>query len=164
MNKRILALTMVFGMFIVVTSVNSQEAGRDTNAVEEVHLKPQTHCPVMGGKIDSTVYADMQGQRIYFCCPGCVERFKKDPEKYFLKAAEEGILFENIQTTCPVSGDPIDGDIFIYYKGRGIHFCCQNCASTFRSDPDTYLNKLDEMPEESKDKTKVEKKDHGHKH
>ena len=48
-------------------------------------LKPQTTCPVMGGKIDKNVYLDYEGQRIYFCCPSCKENFLKDPEKYLNK-------------------------------------------------------------------------------
>lgn len=42
----------------------------------------QTVCPVMSGKTNPNLYADYQGQRVYFCCPGCVDAFKKDPGKY----------------------------------------------------------------------------------
>lgn len=56
--------------------------------------KPQTTCPVLGGNIDKNVYADYQGKRIYFCCPGCDTEFKKDPEKYLKKMREEGIALK----------------------------------------------------------------------
>lgn len=164
MKRRILMFAMALGLSVVVTSANSWEAENDTAILDKAQLKPQTHCPVMGGKIDSTIYADIQGQRIYFCCPGCVAAFKENSDKYFMKAAKERILFENIQTKCPVSGDPIDEDIFIYYEGRGIHFCSKGCISTFYSDPEKYLLKLDEMTEKLNDKNKVETKDHEHKH
>jgi YHS domain-containing protein len=39
-------------------------------------------CPVMGGKINPKLYVDHNGQRVYFCCPSCIEVFKKDPGKY----------------------------------------------------------------------------------
>ncbi len=42
----------------------------------------QTTCPVLGGKIDRQVYTDYNGMRVYFCCPGCIGTFQKDPEKY----------------------------------------------------------------------------------
>ncbi len=45
----------------------------------------QTACPVMGGKIDQKIYTDHKGTRVYFCCPGCIDTFKKDPEKYVAK-------------------------------------------------------------------------------
>ena len=42
----------------------------------------QTTCPVMGKPIDKSVFKEYQGQKVYFCCPGCIEKFKADPEKY----------------------------------------------------------------------------------
>ncbi|HPF39376.1 MAG TPA: efflux RND transporter periplasmic adaptor subunit [Phycisphaerae bacterium] len=42
----------------------------------------QTICPVMGNEIDPEVFADIHGVRVWFCCPPCIERFRKDPEKY----------------------------------------------------------------------------------
>jgi len=56
--------------------------------------KPQTACPVVGGKINKELYADYQGQRVYFCCPSCIDIFKKDPEKYLKKLREQGVLPE----------------------------------------------------------------------
>jgi YHS domain-containing protein len=50
----------------------------------------QTKCPVMGGRINQNVYTDYDGKRIYFCCPGCINAFKKDPEKYVKKMEAEG--------------------------------------------------------------------------
>jgi len=108
-------------------------------------LKNQTNCPVMGGKIDSSYYTDIQGQRVYHCCPMCSKKLKADPDKYFKKAAEEGILFENIQTTCPVSGEKLeDKSIYTDYEGRRIYFCCKNCRGKFNADPQKFLSAMDQ--------------------
>ena len=56
--------------------------------------KPQTLCPVLAGTIDKNVYADYRGKRIYFCCKGCDNEFKKDPEKYMKKLKDEGVTLE----------------------------------------------------------------------
>jgi YHS domain-containing protein len=56
--------------------------------------QPQTVCPVLGDKIDKNIYADYQGKRVYFCCAGCVEPFKKDPGKYLKKMEEQGVTPE----------------------------------------------------------------------
>ncbi|MBP1738280.1 MAG: hypothetical protein H6Q48_573 [Deltaproteobacteria bacterium] len=53
--------------------------------------KDQTTCPVMGGLVNKNIYADYQGNRVYFCCPPCLKEFKKDPEKYVKKMKEQGI-------------------------------------------------------------------------
>jgi len=55
------------------------------------YAESQSKCPVMGGKIDEKIFADYQGKRIYFCCTGCLEEFKKDPEGYLKKMEAEGI-------------------------------------------------------------------------
>lgn len=130
-------------------------------------LKNQTNCPVMGGKIDSTIYTDIQGQRVYHCCPMCSAKLKADPDKYFKKAAEEGILFENIQTTCPVSGEKLeDKSVYTDYEGRRVAFCCKKCRGTFNEDPAKYLKKLDEAPDAKTEKMEnMNHDDHSdHKH
>lgn len=52
-------------------------------------------CPVLGGNIDKKIFADYKGKRIYFCCPGCDEAFKNDPEKYMKKLEEQGVTPED---------------------------------------------------------------------
>lgn len=54
----------------------------------------QTACPVQGGKINKEIYTDYQGQRVYFCCPACIDIFKKDPEKFLRKMQEKGVVPE----------------------------------------------------------------------
>jgi YHS domain-containing protein len=119
-------------------------------------LKPQTICPVMGGPIDSSLYTDIQGQRVYHCCPMCSAKLKADPDKYFKKAAAQGVLFENIQTTCPVSGEKLeDKTVYTDYEGRRIYFCCKKCRGQFKSDPQTFLKKMDAPKEPKTDSTAV---------
>lgn len=60
-------------------------------------IKLQTTCPVMeGNKINKNIYTDYKGKRIYFCCKGCPEIFKKNPEKYIKKMEKEGITLEDV--------------------------------------------------------------------
>lgn len=126
-------------------ATSSVESAKAVKMVEneKTELKNQTHCPVMGGKIDSTAYTDIQGQRVYHCCPMCTEKLTADPDKYFKKAAEEGILFENIQTNCPVSGKELKAKtVSVDYEGRRVYFCCEMCPPKFAKDPQTYLEKM----------------------
>jgi YHS domain-containing protein len=55
-------------------------------------------CPVMGDKIDDKfkVTYEYEGKIYNFCCPGCIESFKKDPQKYIRKVEEE--LHPNIRS------------------------------------------------------------------
>jgi multidrug efflux pump subunit AcrA (membrane-fusion protein)/YHS domain-containing protein len=45
----------------------------------------QTLCPVMGLAIDKKHFITYKGKKVYFCCPGCEEKFLKEPEKFMAK-------------------------------------------------------------------------------
>jgi YHS domain-containing protein len=45
----------------------------------------QTICPVMGNPIDKNIFVEYQGKKVYFCCKGCPDIFKANPEKYLAK-------------------------------------------------------------------------------
>ena len=69
-------------------------AGMVLAAGEAPKGKPQTICPVMGGEVDKSVYADYEGKRVYFCCDSCRKDFQKDPAKYIKKMEDQGITLE----------------------------------------------------------------------
>lgn len=140
---RLTLLTFALG-FILSMSAFADTDKQEAKAEAKKELKSQTVCPVMGGKIDSTVYTDIQGQRVYHCCPMCKNKLKSDPDKFFKKAAVDGVLFENIQTTCPVSGEKLEEkSVFSDYEGRRVYFCCKKCRGTFAEAPDKFLGKMD---------------------
>jgi len=58
----------------------------------------QTKCPVLGSTVNKKVFTDYNGKRIYFCCPPCISRFKKDPEKYMKQFEKEGVVLEDAPT------------------------------------------------------------------
>jgi YHS domain-containing protein len=49
-------------------------------------------------------------------------------------------------TTCPVSGDKLDGDMgkpFVFiYKGQEVKLCCKHCKKDFDKNPKIYLAKI----------------------
>jgi YHS domain-containing protein len=139
--------TRTFCMLLLAVGLSVSGFAADKSAPAATpprELKPQTLCPVMGKPIDSTVYTDIQGQRVYFCCGGCVKKVVADPDKYFKQAAAEGVLFQNIQKTCPISGETLeDRTVSRDYEGRRIYFCCQKCRDKFDGNPQEYLKKMD---------------------
>ena len=60
----------------------------------EIDKKLQSHCPVTGKEMSRKVYVDYNDKRIYFCSPGCIEKFKKDPKGYIRKMEKTGVVFE----------------------------------------------------------------------
>lgn len=107
----------------------------------------QKKCPVMGGDIDSSVFVDHEGQRIYFCCESCKAEFRKDPAKYLAKLKVESAAAEksatlSAQKTCPVTGDPINKDLYVDADGKRIYVCCEGCIAPVKKDPQKYIDIL----------------------
>jgi YHS domain-containing protein len=52
---------------------------------QAVQVAEQTTCPVMGGAINKDIFVEYKGKKVYFCCNGCPDTFKANPEKYISK-------------------------------------------------------------------------------
>ncbi|MGC8915590.1 MAG: YHS domain-containing protein [Thermoanaerobaculum sp.] len=47
------------------------------------------------------------------------------------------------QQSCPVSGKPIDKNVYLDYQGQRIYFCCPRCPAEFRKNPEKYFAKFE---------------------
>jgi YHS domain-containing protein len=112
-------------------------------AEAKAKVKPQTVCPVMGGKINKSLYVDYQGQRIYMCCKGCTAALKKDPAKYIKKIIARGETPAKLQTTCPVMGGKINRKQYVDHDGKRIYVCCPGCIPKIKAAPQKYISKLE---------------------
>ena len=46
----------------------------------------QTTCPIMDGNpINKALFVEYKGKKVYFCCPGCEDKFTAEPAKYVAK-------------------------------------------------------------------------------
>jgi len=72
-------------------AMNHETKTEQVNMAESAGNKS---CPVSGEEIDETskVTYEYKGKIYNFCCPMCVKKFKKDPEKYIeeMEKAEQG--------------------------------------------------------------------------
>lgn len=119
--------------------------GKETKA-KETKGKAQAKCPVLGGNIDKSVFTDYEGKRIYFCCAGCIDKFKKDPKKYMKILKDQGVEPEKApkrQEKCPITGEKINKKIFADYQGKRVYFCCTDCKQKFLKSPKKYIDKLE---------------------
>jgi YHS domain-containing protein len=92
------ALIAVAGM-LAASAVPAEEQEQERAA-----LKPQTVCPVMGGKINRTQFADVKGKRIYVCCPGCIRAIESQPDKYIEKLESRGVTMDPVPATARTPG------------------------------------------------------------
>jgi len=73
---------------------------------------PQTTCPVMGGKIDTNQYVDVDGRRVYVCCESCIDKIKADPGKYIGLLDQQGVTVETASAAkkaCAMKGAKAEG-------------------------------------------------------
>jgi YHS domain-containing protein len=81
-------------MLIVILGLVLALAGTGFAAGSPARGQAQTVCPVQGGPINKALHADCQGERVYFCCPGCIGPFQKDPGKFLKKMEAQGVAPE----------------------------------------------------------------------
>lgn len=79
---------------VVPIQKNFAKYAKKVEAAGETVAKIQATCPVMGGKINKKQYVDVEGKRIYVCCPGCIGKIKADPSKYINKLESDGVVLD----------------------------------------------------------------------
>ncbi len=90
--------------------------------------RPEAKCPVSGEKISKEAAVEYRGGKVYFCCPACVPKFKKDTAKYEVKANEQLVLTGQAkQKGCPLSGRKLNESTKIEVDGIAVAFCCPVC-------------------------------------
>lgn len=102
--KYLICLSIIAALFCSIgsctqtkkTEAASLPAPAQGKAGAPQQLAPQTLCPVMGNAIDTTLYVDYQGKRIFVCCGGCIAEVKKNPEKYLKKLESMGQMARTI--------------------------------------------------------------------
>jgi len=68
---------------------NMSEMTNNMDGMEGMSTEPvtaengQTVCPVMkGNPINTDIFVEYEGQKVYFCCADCKATFLDNPEKY----------------------------------------------------------------------------------
>ena len=101
MKKIVMALAIViFFMSPFVFAESEQVVGHDHGMMQKGDMQNEQKdlvdvgnkiCPVSGEEIkeESKATYEYEGKIYNFCCPMCIDEFKKDPEKYIKRVDEE---------------------------------------------------------------------------
>ncbi|TAH35967.1 MAG: YHS domain-containing protein [Planctomycetota bacterium] len=107
-------------------------------------LKEQTLCPVSGAAVNRKFSSDYEGQRVYFCGEACAAKFAEFPDKHLYGMHIRGERPENIQSTCPVSGETLENrDSYVDVLNKRVYTCCPKCLEKVAAEPDKYLDVLE---------------------
>ena len=103
--------------------------------------------PVCGMTVDPATAKhrwDHQGKTYYFCCNGCLEKFKADPDGYLTGSegghAAHGETAPAKDPVCGMTVDPATAKHRWDHQGKTYVFCCNGCLEKFKADPDGYLD------------------------
>ena len=113
--------------------------------------------PVCGMKVDPAKArgtAEYRGKKYYFCCPGCEQKFKADPEKYPQPQPGAGLVQlgsiapvtpqppanAQIDPVCGMMVDPAKARGASEYQGKKYYFCSSSCEHKFKANPEKYLS------------------------
>jgi YHS domain-containing protein len=94
-NKNLIMLLLVSTLMLTAVSLTSCKKKSEPTVPEETkevvsQAIEQKTCPVMEGPINKELYTEYKGKKVYFCCPGCKEKFEKEPGKYISKLPQFG--------------------------------------------------------------------------
>src|SRR5579859_2992625 len=129
--------------------------------------------PVCGMNVDPATakHIYQYGEKnYYFCCAGCVEKFKGNPLQYLNKPSS-GLVTLGMPGSVKVSPQPVERDPvcgmnvnpatakhFHEHAGKKTFFCSAGCLEKFKADPAKYRDKAQGlvvlgMPEPAKVQT-----------
>lgn len=81
-------------------------------------------CPISGGKVDNTKFANFGGGKVYFCCDKCLTKFNTMRAKMNHQLVQTGQVK---QVACPISGHEVVEGNEVEVAGVKVGFCCENC-------------------------------------
>lgn len=141
--KRTFALRMMLALAVVAGALRTAWVVADEG--EKAKSAPTAQCLLMPEPIDPSVRVATDSGPAYFCCTGCIEKYKANPAKFSEKLAAQQKELEKLprtQVTCPISGEPIDNEVFVEKDGKKVHFCCKKCKAKYEEKPDEYTKAL----------------------
>ncbi|MCO8120879.1 hypothetical protein NHH03_03955 [Stieleria sp. TO1_6] len=113
----------------------------------------QKICPVSGkplGSMGDPIAVDVNQQRVFVCCDGCVNAVESTPAKYASgrpqitvsasTAADAAAIAA--QKVCPVMDEPLGAmgtPIKVMVGDKPIYLCCKGCIKKIKAEPAKYL-------------------------
>ncbi|TWU15139.1 hypothetical protein [Allorhodopirellula heiligendammensis] len=113
----------------------------------------QKICPVTGkplGSMGDPVAVDVNDQRVFVCCAGCVGALESEPAKYvggrpqikIETATAADVDAIERQQVCPVMDEPLGGmgtPVKVLIGDKPIFLCCRGCIKKLEAEPAKYL-------------------------
>src|SRR5208337_4090767 len=126
---------------------------------EAVALVKDPVCGMNVSPATSRHHTAHDGKTYHFCCAGCVEKFRADPQKYLQAKPSLALVTLGMPATAaphaaakakdPVCGmevDPATARFKTSHAGKSYYFCCARCLEKFQASPAQYLSAKPKAP------------------
>jgi YHS domain-containing protein len=107
----------------------------------------QVACPLSGKPVDAKMTSQIGKATVAFCCEKCKGAVDKADDKAKLVFGDFDKGF-TLQTSCPVSGKPLNVAQVVEHEGKKVYFCCPGCPDPFKKEPAKYMAKLPQFAKE----------------
>ena len=135
---------------VLLTAAASATFAADSAADQEqirrdrLHAAVQEICPVTGQKLGShgePIKVKIGKEEIFLCCQGCLK--KQVDRKHW---ATIHANFAKAQGICPIMKKELPKQPkWTVVEGQIVYVCCPPCTNKIEADPETYLQKIDEL-------------------
>lgn len=153
----LIAVTVLLTSGVIAQTDKKMQDKSEKVKTEITQIGNKMICPVSGEEFiltEKTPKIEIDGKIYYFCCKGCLEKFKKNYKKSETPSTDLKIANKVI---CPVMGTkfvPTSKSPKVEYKGKTYYFCCKGCVEKFKKDPEKYISgsKIKHKHKHNKDK------------
>lgn len=124
-------------------TLHAWRSGLDAKALERLHaLRPEL--AIDDGTNGAAAPVEVEPEVCVVPSPAAATNGNPNSAPSASPAAASGATsaLKPVNTTCPVSGSPVNAAYSIVFEGRVIGFCCPNCPTKFWADPASYTSKL----------------------
>jgi YHS domain-containing protein len=91
----------------------------------------------LGMTREAATASTYNGEELLFCCQGCLDGFKADPERFLAEIRDLIVC-----PTC-LGEKPRKSAISIEHEGNDVYFCrCPYCVEHFEKEPEPLLARL----------------------
>jgi len=147
MNRRLLLTALGAALFVGLTTrpAQAQHHHGDDDHDAGAAAAGLPNCPIMDEPVNLAISVATKTGPVYFCCDGCIPKYERNPDKYGAKVAAQRVALANrpkTQVTCPVTGEPVDPDLFVEHNGQKVYVCCKGCIGKYQRDPGKYASAL----------------------
>lgn len=137
--------TVAVALVVAVLSSVAPAAAAEDKATTQPAATPIL-CPVTGQPVDWNIVERFRHRWVYFATEAARDKFTEDPFEYAdgIAAQWEANHPLRLQVTCPVTGKPVDRDVYVGTGLDAVYFADEAAKRKWAENPDKHRQKLTE--------------------